>query len=184
MIFSGTGPSFSTEGYIFFSCLIDIQTNEERYNFPFMSLPLCERLALVSVVWLLLIVFSFLCCGLCVCVILFFVVFVLCLEPNADCVSRFSILGCVLCLEPNADCVSRFSILGCVLCLEPNADCVSRFSILGCPLRLSLTYIICMLLLWTRSTIYRNYCIQSVSVKEITNFYISYSLILIPLQHT
>jgi hypothetical protein len=146
MIFSGTGPSFSTEGYIFFSCLIDIQTNEERYNFPFMSLPLCERLALVSVVWLLLIVFSFLCCGLCVCVILFFVVF--------------------------------------VLCLEPNADCVSRFSILGCPLRLSLTYIICMLLLWTRSTIYRNYCIQSVSVKEITNFYISYSLILIPLQHT
>ena len=165
MIFSGTGPSFSTEGYIFFSCLIDIQTNEERYNFPFMSLPLCERLALVSVVWLLLIVFSFLCCGLCVCVILFFVVFVLCLEPNAD-------------------CVSRFSILGCVLCLEPNADCVSRFSILGCPLRLSLTYIICMLLLWTRSTIYRNYCIQSVSVKEITNFYISYSLILIPLQHT
>lgn len=89
MIFSGTGPSFSTEGYIFFSCLIDIQTNEERYNFPFMSLPLCERLALVSVVWLLLIVFSFLCCGLCVCVILFFVVFVLCLEPNADCVSIF-----------------------------------------------------------------------------------------------
>ena len=125
MIFSGTGPSFSTEGYIFFSCLIDIQTNEERYNFPFMSLPLCERLALVSVVWLLLIVFSFLCCGLCVCVILFFVVFVLCLEPNADCVSRFSILGCVLWLEPNADCLSIFhsglrivSWAQCWLCLS------------------------------------------------------------------
>jgi len=82
MIFSGTGPRFSTAGYIFFSCLIDIQTNEERYNFSFMSgwlysLPLCERLALFSVVWLLLIVFSFLCCGLCVCVFLFFVVFFL-----------------------------------------------------------------------------------------------------------
>lgn len=79
MIFSGTGPSFSTAGYIFFSCIIDIQTNEERYNFSFMSgwlysLPLCDRLALFSVVWLLLIVFSFLCCGLCVCVFLFFVV--------------------------------------------------------------------------------------------------------------
>lgn len=80
MIFSGTGPRFSTVGYIFFSCLIDIQTNEERYNFSFMSgwlysLPLCERLALFSVVWLLLIVFSFLCCGLCVCVFLFFCCF-------------------------------------------------------------------------------------------------------------
>lgn len=173
MIFSGTGPRFSTAGYIFFSCLIDIQTNEERYNFSFMSgwlysLPLCERLALFSVVWLLLIVFSFLCCGLCVCVFLFVVVF----------------FFFVLCLEPNADCVSRFSILGCVLCLEHNADYVSRFSILSCPLRFSLTYSICMLLLWRRSTIYRNYCIQCVSVKEITNFYISYSLILIPLQHT
>lgn len=80
MIFSGTGPRFSTAGYIFFSCLIDIQTNEERYNFSFMSgwlysLPLCERLALFSVVWLLIIVFSFLCCGLCVCVFLFFCCF-------------------------------------------------------------------------------------------------------------
>ena len=131
--------------------------------FPYVNGWLYSRLFGCCLLFLVFCVVVYVC--VCFCFLLFFFVFVLCLEPNAN-------------------YVSRFSILGCVLCLEPNTDCVSRFSILGCPLRFSLTYSICMLLLWKRSTIYRNYCIKCVSVKEITNFYISYSLNLIPLQHT
>lgn len=115
MIFSGTGPRFSTAGYIFFSCLIDIQTNEERYNFSFMSgwlysLPLCERLALFSVVWLLLIVFSFLCCGLCVCVFLFFVVFFLRIVSWAQCWLCLSIFHSGLRIVSWAQCWLCLSI--------------------------------------------------------------------------
>lgn len=115
MIFSGTGPRFSTAGYIFFSCLIDIQTNEERYNFSFMSgwlysLPLCERLALFSVVWLLLIVFSFLCYGLCVCVFLFFVVFFLRIVSWAQCWLCLSIFHSGLRIVSWAQCWLCLSI--------------------------------------------------------------------------